>query len=146
MVSVIDIRSLEVPVEYVVVAGILGGISAWYGLNATELHLLLGAVIGAGSLAAVLLIWKLITKQDGMGEGDLWIAGAIGAIVGYPAIFVALMVAVFSGAVIGSISVALQKKKFSTAVPFGPFLFLGALIALLWGQRLIDWYILAVWI
>jgi leader peptidase (prepilin peptidase)/N-methyltransferase len=142
VISVIDIRTFEIPVEYVVVAGVLGAV----GVLGSGLHSLpevfWGALVGGGALAAVMYGWKLLFHQDGMGSGDLWIGAAVGAITGFPLVCVALMAAVILGAVIGLVVMAFQRGDLRTALPFGPFLFVGLLVALQWGPILIRWYIL----
>jgi leader peptidase (prepilin peptidase)/N-methyltransferase len=75
-----------------------------------------------------------------MGEGDSWIAGALGLIAGYPLIVPALVVAVFTGAFGGVAALLLTKQNLEAKIPFGPFLFLGLLVSLLWGDALLTWY------
>lgn len=142
IVSLIDLQSMEVPLEYVVPAGLIGGlamISMGY-LNWQTAGL--GLLIGAGAILTIRLVWWLFTRQEGMGEGDIWIAGAVGAMAGFPLVIVVLAAAVFSGAIIGSLAVATSKKGMAAAIPFGPFLFLGLLVALGVGQAIWSWYIL----
>lgn len=146
VVSLIDIREMAVPIDYVVLAGICGGLAQVLSGSGNSLDSLRGLVIGAGLILLITFTWKLVTKTDGMGEGDAWIAGTMGLILGYPLIIVALVLAVFSGAIIGVLQIVLDRKKLQTAIPFGPYLSLGAFLALLVGQSLIQWYILFVWI
>ena len=143
-ISVIDIISMEVPLEYCVAAGIIGGFARMLAGQADLANVMLGITAGAGSLALVLYGWKLLFKQDGMGEGDIWIAGALGAIAGYPLIWITLMAAVMLGAIISLIILGFTKQSLKAAVPFGPFLFLGLLVALAAGQTIAQWYILRI--
>jgi leader peptidase (prepilin peptidase)/N-methyltransferase len=140
--SLIDLRTMEVPLEYVVSAGLIGALTMIFTGQLSFVESFIGMLFGVASISFVLYGWRLMFGQDGMGVGDIWIAGAVGAVVGFPNILVALMVAVFSGAIIGILAISIQKKGLETALPFGPFLFFGLLSALLWGQALIDWYIL----
>jgi leader peptidase (prepilin peptidase)/N-methyltransferase len=96
--------------------------------------------VGAGTILFLSYGWKLLTGSFGMGEGDAWIAGAVGAMVGYPAVVVALFSAVLAGAIVGVLIVLVQRKGFKVEMPFGPFLALGGILALIWGQRIIEWY------
>ncbi len=123
VVALIDIATFEVPIEYVVIAGVIGGVGNIVLGQLDILSVILGIVAGAGAIAAVLYGWKALFNQDGMGEGDIWIAGAIGAIVGYPLIWPALIVAVFSGAIVGSFLQLSKKNSLSGEIPFGPYLF-----------------------
>ncbi len=140
VVSIIDLKTQMVSIEYVVAAGLLGGGGAIASNLLSWQSALLGMAAGAFALAFVIAVWWLATKEIGMGDGDLWIIGAIGFMVGYPSIWVALVTAVVTGAIVGVAYIALKGKKINAAIPFGPFLFVGALTALLWGECLIDWY------
>jgi prepilin signal peptidase PulO-like enzyme (type II secretory pathway) len=123
-----------VPVEYVVLAGLAGLAS----LHTTAPFI--GMLVGAGSLLFITYAWKLLFKQEGMGEGDSWIAGAVGLLVGYPLIVPALVVAVFSGAFLGATVLIVKKSSLEARIPFGPFLFAGSITALVWGNQLLAWY------
>ena len=144
VVAVIDIRTMYVPVEYVVAAGLIGAAGMLGAHQLTWMQAGQGILAGAGTLAAVMLSWKLLFDQDGMGSGDIWTGGALGAIAGYPLAWVALAAAVFSGAAIGVLSIPFAKKGLQSAIPFGPFLFVGLLIAMVAGQAIVRWYTLYV--
>jgi leader peptidase (prepilin peptidase)/N-methyltransferase len=134
VVSVIDLKTQMVPVEYVVASGLFG-LASQVGEKP-----LMGLLVGAGLLLAITYGWKAAFKQEGMGEGDSWIAGALGLIAGYPLIVPALVVAVFTGAFGGVAALLLTKQNLEAKIPFGPFLFLGLLVSLLWGDALLTWY------
>lgn len=142
VVAGIDLLTMEIPIDYVVIAGVVGGLARGLSGTLTWQEVGLGIVTGAGAIAFVLYGWRLLFKQDGMGTGDIWMAGALGAVIGYPLSFAMLLYAVAAGAIIGLIAVAIHKKGFEAKLPFGPFLFLGFLLALVWGQFLLQWYIL----
>jgi prepilin signal peptidase PulO-like enzyme (type II secretory pathway) len=142
VLSLIDLGSMEVPVEYVAVAGILGSIAVVASHVLTFVASLEGALLGGGAIAAVVYGWRFAFHQDGMGEGDIWIAAAIGAVVGAPMVLVSLMIAVFTGAIVGIGMLGVSKGSMKTAIPFGPFLFIGLLGSLIWGQTVLSWYIL----
>jgi leader peptidase (prepilin peptidase) / N-methyltransferase len=76
-----------------------------------------------------------------MGWGDVKMAGLIGLMTGFPN----AVVAVFGGIILGGLSaIALllfKKRTRKEGIPFGPFLALGAIIALLYGNYIVDWYL-----
>ena len=72
-----------------------------------------------------------------MGFGDVKLAAVIGAFLGWERLLLAVVVAIFAGAVLGLVQLARKKEN---RVKFGPYLALGALVALLWGGPLIAWY------
>lgn len=107
------------------------------------LHHLSPMATVVGTLVGVLPIMILVYSSGGrwMGEGDIKIAAAFGALVGYPAVIAYLFGAFLLGGLFGVSAIALGKAKAKSAVPFVPFLVLGALIAFFWGQEIISWYL-----
>jgi leader peptidase (prepilin peptidase)/N-methyltransferase len=97
---------------------------------------LLGGTVGA----IFILIPNLITRGRGMGGGDVMLAGLIGAATGFPLIIVALIIGIASGGLLAITLLLLRKKKRKDAIPFGPFLCLGAMATLLWGPQIMHWY------
>jgi leader peptidase (prepilin peptidase)/N-methyltransferase len=89
---------------------------------------LAGIIAGAGSMFLLAWLGKLLYKKDAVGEGDMFLFGAIGSIVGAKGIIDVIIIASFVGAVYG-ISLILAKKldRFSY-MPFGPFLAIGCVI------------------
>jgi leader peptidase (prepilin peptidase)/N-methyltransferase len=84
-----------------------------------------------------------------VGGGSLWLVGAVckmmlgvGALLGWRLGFLAIFLGAFSGAVIGLIVIARQKDRdLQTQIPFGIFLGIGSVLALLFGEQLIGWYL-----
>ncbi len=83
----------------------------------------------------------LITKGRGMGLGDVKLVFPLGIILGYPNSIVAIFVACVSGAIVGMLMMWRKSKKLTGVIPFGPFLIFGSVVALLWGDRLVSWYL-----
>ncbi len=102
----------------------------------------LGALAGGGSLWLVGAVWKKLRGVDAMGLGDVKMMLGVGAILGWRLSFLAIFLAAFAGAVIGVAVIARQKEKdMQTQIPFGIFLGIGSIAALLFGERMIAWYI-----
>lgn len=97
--------------------------------------------IGAGLLGALffLLLWS-ITRGRGMGFGDVKLAGLLGLLLGYPRIVIALYGAFLTGAAVGVILILRGKAKPKTKIAFGPFMIFGALLATIWGARILEWW------
>ncbi len=102
---------------------------------------LTSGIIAAASLGLFFGLIIFITKGKGMGGGDLKLAIFMGLALGIASSIVALMVAFISGSLVGIILVALKNKKINQTIPFGPFLSIGGVIALLWGKAILDWYL-----
>lgn len=88
------------------------------------------------------LILFLITKGRGMGFGDVKFAFLMGLILGFPNIIVSLYIAFLTGAIVGCILIIWRKRRVSgTSIPFGPFLVLGTLIAIFYGNFIAQIFI-----
>ncbi len=86
------------------------------------------------------LLLFLVTRGRGMGFGDVKFAFLMGLVLGFPNIIVALYVAFLTGAIVGCILIIWRKKRvFGTAIPFGPFLVLGTLLTLFWGESILRY-------
>ena len=99
-------------------------------------HLIAGVAAGGFFLLAVL------AYPRGMGMGDVKLAAVLGLFLGRavgPALFVALVAGTLAGAVVIARKGAAEGRK--TAVPFGPFLALGGVVAVFAGDALVDWYL-----
>ncbi len=98
------------------------------------------------ALAGAAIGWALfyliaVVSRGGMGGGDIKLIAMIGAFLGWKKMLLTIMVGSFSGSVVGVLMMIFFRKSRKYAVPFGPFLSLGALISLFWGGGLIDWYL-----
>jgi len=100
----------------------------------------LSALLGGAVGAALMLLPNLLTRGRGMGLGDAYLAGLIGLVVGFPLVLVGLMTGILAGGLIAVSLLAVRLVKRRTAIPFGPFLVAGAMAALVWGDRIINWW------
>ncbi|PIR74861.1 MAG: hypothetical protein COU35_00095 [Candidatus Magasanikbacteria bacterium CG10_big_fil_rev_8_21_14_0_10_47_10] len=108
----------------------------WYLGIHTPQTMLIGAVVGAG------FFWFQYVLSQGrwIGGGDMRLGFFMGVVLGWPLILVALFLAYIVGAAVGVGMLALRKKDLQSATPFGTYLSAATLVTLLWGQRLLDWY------
>jgi leader peptidase (prepilin peptidase)/N-methyltransferase len=95
----------------------------------------------AGAAAGGFLLAAALAYPGGMGMGDVKLAGVMGLFLG-SAVAPAIMIALFAGVLLGSVIVARKGAHAGrkTAVPFGPFLALGGLVAVFAGQPIVNWY------
>ena len=103
---------------------------------------ILGGLVGGGSLWAVGELWKRLRGVDAMGLGDVKMMFAVGALLGWRLTLLSIFLGAFSGAVIGIFLISRRKDKdMQTEIPFGIFLGIGSIIALLFGEPLVKWYL-----
>jgi leader peptidase (prepilin peptidase) / N-methyltransferase len=78
--------------------------------------------------------------REAMGLGDIKLIAAIGAFVGWQGVIFTIAAASFLGAAFGITAIALGKRERSAKIPFGPYLAMGAVIWLFWGDMLVALY------
>lgn len=94
------------------------------------------SALGAGGI-----FWGIARiYPQGMGLGDVKLVAALGAFLGFPAIFLAVFIGSFVGAFTGIFLLLLGRQRFRQQIPFGPFLAVGAYLTLLWGTQIFTWY------
>ena len=106
-----------------------------------SLNGIIGGAIGFVFLLIPFLIALPIYKGEGMGLGDVKMAALIGLVTGFPLVFVALLMGIILGGLVGVILLLLKIKKRKEAIPFGPFLSLATIATLLWGSGILSWYL-----
>jgi leader peptidase (prepilin peptidase) / N-methyltransferase len=149
-ITFIDIDSFYIP-DVISLPGIALGVGlAVLTGEPTWRDSLMGLCGGAGILTLVLLAFKLVMRREGMGWGDVKLLGFMGAVLGVWAIPAIILLGSLQGIVIGSLWLWYSKRHEaeiaarsdddipSGAVPFGPFLTLGALEWIFAQERLLD--------
>jgi leader peptidase (prepilin peptidase) / N-methyltransferase len=100
-----------------------------------------GAAMGYLSLWAVYWGYKIVTGKEGMGYGDFKLLAAIGAWLGWKMLPVVILLSSFAGAVIGIALIVFARHGRNVPIPFGPYLVVGGLVALFWGNAIVDYYL-----
>lgn len=99
-------------------------------------------LISATAATLFFLIQYAVTKKKGLGEGDIWLGLFLGLC--FPTLgqlFLILVLSYGVGAIVGLILIARKEKTGKSKVALGPFLALGAIITLIWGEKIINWYL-----
>ena len=104
------------------------------------LFALKGALVGGGLLYAVAWGYEKATGRQGMGGGDIKFLAMIGAFLGWQGTLLSLFLGSLAGSVIGVSLMLLRGANGRLALPFGPFLAIGAYATLFWGPQILDWY------
>ncbi|MBI4308849.1 MAG: prepilin peptidase [Candidatus Omnitrophica bacterium] len=123
-----------------VIAGINAGIAYLPPSIATRVlslsAALSGYIVGGGLILAMGLFGDIVFKKESMGGGDVKLMAMTGAFLGWKLAMAAFFLAPFFGAVYGIIEKIRTKDS---TIAYGPFLVLGSLVSLLWGEQIIRW-------
>jgi leader peptidase (prepilin peptidase) / N-methyltransferase len=141
IITVIDLYHQIIP-DVISIPGIgVGLLGALIIPHITFFNSLLGILLGGGSLFVVATLYQWFFKREGMGGGDVKLLAMIGAFLGWDAVILTILLSSLIGSITGIIIMVLKGKDFKYAIPFGPFLSLGAVIALFYKNEIISWYL-----
>lgn len=99
------------------------------------------SILSGLSIGLFFMTLILLTQGKGMGGGDVKLGVFMGLILSFPNSYLALVLSFLSGALVAVALLISGKKRFGETLPFGPFLVIGAIISLFWGDLIIDWYL-----
>lgn len=140
IVSCIDIAHTIIP-DSITLPGIVIGLCVSSWLTPVGWYpAFLGALLGSGFFLLLAVLSVVLLQREGMGGGDIKLIAMLGAFLGGRAVLVTIFLAAVCGAVIGVSLMLFRGQRRHEALPFGPFLALGALLAMLWGEQLLTWY------
>jgi leader peptidase (prepilin peptidase) / N-methyltransferase len=100
----------------------------------------IGLIVGGGILWLLAWASPYLFGKEGMGGGDIKLLGMIGAFLGWKPALMTIMVGSFLGSLVGITLIAARIIRREDYIPFGPFLVCGALVALFFGESILNWY------
>lgn len=140
-ISFIDIDHQIIP-DVMSLPGIIVFASSFYFIPEMTLkNALLGIFAGGGILYSVAWVYYKLKKQEGMGGGDIKLLAMIGAATGIKGVVFTIFTGSLLGTLIGILIMLYTRAADSKLkIPFGPFLSLGAVLYIFYGNELIQWY------
>ncbi len=141
VITVIDLYHQIIP-DVISLPGIGVGLGASLLIpEITFFDSLAGALLGGGSLFLVATVYQWLFKREWMGGGDVKLLAMIGAFLGWKAVILTILSGSLIGSIIGIAIMIMKGKDFKYAIPFGPFLSIGAVISLFCQNEIIFWYL-----
>ena len=142
LVARVVIPYLSSPAHFDDLPGLLEGSMQGLPVWAASLGgALIGALIGGGSLWLMGWTWEKLRGIEAMGLGDVKMMFMVGAYLGWRLTILTIFLGVLSGSLIGIVLMLRQgRKDLQFLLPFGVFLGMGAIAALLVGTRIVEWY------
>ena len=137
--SMIDYQTQLLPDRLVLPLGMIGLFANTWQVFCTPTDAIYGAIAGFVSLWAVNAIYRILRGHDGMGLGDAKLLAAIGAWLGVWALPLVLLMGAGLGVIAGLYQQRADGKNIAFA--FGPYLAVGGVIGLLFGQAILAWYL-----
>jgi len=134
LVLVIDLEHRLILNVVILPAILMAGIGSL--ISPGPLPALAGGLIGFASFYLIAL-----ARKGGMGGGDVKLAAFVGLATGFPSVIVALLIAVLAGGATALLLVLTRIKGLKSYIPYGPFLVVGGLVALIYGPQIVAWYL-----
>lgn len=145
VISFIDLDHRIIPDSFSLTGIVIGLLGAWLNPERQFTPALYGVLLGGGFLWLIAWLYLVIRKEDGMGGGDIKLIAWIGAVLGWTSIPFVILVSSILGSIVGLLIAFMAKKKgedaMKTAIPFGPFLSLAAILFMFGGKELAMWYL-----
>jgi len=94
-----------------------------------------------GGISFVIFFVIAIASRGGMGWGDVKLAGLIGLATGFPLVFFSMIIGAILGGIVAVALVIAKKRTLKETIPFGPLLASAAMVTLLWGNTILNWYL-----
>lgn len=141
VITVIDFDHYIIPDKITIPGMVLGLAASFVSPHITPLNSLIGLLAGGGVLYLLAIVGDHLFKKESLGGGDIKLAAMMGAFLGWKSIIIIF----FGGALLGLIYALIvmlwsSETRQSRMIPFGPFLSLAALVALFFGDDLINLY------
>ena len=105
---------------------------------------LIGLLAGGLFPFVIAEIYLRVRRREGMGMGDFKMLAMVGAFLGWPLVWLTLLMACVLGIVIGGGALLLSRRELATRIPFGTFIALAALVCLYWGDAVAGAYARAI--
>lgn len=138
VISAIDLFTTDIYTNTIVFGLIMAAlfIIISFFVQQKILTYILGGLVGGGVIALIIITTK------GMGWGDAELLLVIGLFLGIKSTILTILLSFILGGFIGFMLIALKIKSRKDYIPFGPFISLGALISILWGDLILKYYFL----
>ena len=136
----IDLEHQILP-DVITLPGIVSGVVLSLFLPPGPLMSLLGVAAGGGLLWAIAEAWYRLRKVDAMGFGDVKMLAMVGGWLGIKMVLLTFVLSSMLGGLVGAVLIGSRRADMATRVPFGTMLAVGALVASMYGESLLAWYL-----
>lgn len=137
-ITFIDLDHRIIPDELNIAGAVIGLSTAYFVPGFGLIQALMGAALGFGLFYSMAFAYEKLKGKSGLGGGDIKLLGMLGTFVGFQGVVATILVSSILGSVIGLTYAYFNREKemLQVAIPYGPFLVVGALYSYLIGDLL----------
>ncbi len=140
-IAFIDLQTGLIP-NALTFSGFILGVILAFGLQFENWKsLLIGAVVGGAILLFFGILGRWIFRRESIGMGDVKLLVLIGVYMGFPEVVYSLFLGVFVAGLFILIGMLMKKIRLHDTVPFGPFIAIGTVVYMCFGNVLLSWYL-----
>ena len=143
IITFIDIDHYIIPDGLIISGLVLALILNILGIGIPLKDSLIGSLISGGGMLVLIYVIEFIVKKEVMGGGDIKLFAMVGFFLGVKGGLLTILLSVYVGAIYGVgtiIHSKIKNKEYNSMIPYGPFISVGALIVLLYGNDILNWY------
>ena len=143
IITFIDLDHYIIPDGLLIIGSVVSIIVNILGYGVGIKDALLGAVICGGGILLVIYLIELLIKKEVMGGGDIKLFAMLGLFLGLKLGLLTILLSVYVGAAYGIVTIIyskLKKIEYNSMIPYGPFISVAAIISVLYGTNIINWY------
>lgn len=143
IITFIDIDYYIIPDGIIIFGLVTALVLNFIGIGIPLKESFIGFIMCGGGMLILIHIIKLIVKKEVMGGGDIKLFAMIGIFLGIKGGLLTIILSVYIGAIYGLGTILYSKlnnKECNSIIPYGPFISIGAIIALLYGNNILNWY------
>lgn len=143
IITFIDIDHYIIPDGIIIFGLVTALILNILGIGIPIKESLIGAIICGGGMLILIHLIELVVKKEVMGGGDIKLFAMIGLFLGIKGGILTIILSVYIGAIYGVGTILYSKlnnKEYNSMIPYGPFISVGAIIVLLYGNNILNWY------
>ena len=143
IITFIDIDHYIIPDGIIIFGLVTALILNILGIGIPIKESLIGSIICGGGMLILIHLIELVVKKEVMGGGDIKLFAMIGLFLGIKGGILTIILSVYIGAIYGVgiiIYSKLNNKEYNSMIPYGPFISVGAIIVLLYGNNILNWY------
>ncbi len=140
VISVIDLHHQIIPDEISLPGIPLGVVASFLTQDITWYSSLMGIFLGGGTFFAIAYLYEAYSGQEGLGGGDVKLLAMLGAWFGIESVLILVIFSTLLGTIVALFLMAFRNASTKTAIPFGPFLAIAAVVYLAFRSALLPYF------